>query len=997
MIVNQRRFFYIFTLLMLLFFLQVGPVYGMGAREDPLDEARQLIEERKYNDAIAIISEVMKENPRRFDDAEKLMSDIRVARAEYNRVYNHLIEILDIQEGEELNEEEAYAIIQKLEQLDADPNEASVAAFAQARRSIVFTVNNQRFQGIMTEGDQLLDEGRYMDAVELYLSGFNLHRDRFGEEDYGAGAETRAEALAENIRELIADYDETLAELRDLMTDFTAEGTAADTSWEALKPMYTQLQLLWEELVQRGTEIEQLRDSLMDTNDADIPYLSTLSILTRGRADSEKPNGIAGAVERPLVLALQDVSEDMLTMVEQLYLEAEEEYNGNEYASADEKFEAAINLIFDIRPFYSRWTSLHNQRIAFDMPHKIGPSQRDTQSDSLYLQAMETAAKEYNASIEISQRLDELETAGDDPAAIQENRDELLALIDTMAANQQVIDEQLEDIMVYAEQGVATDQAGAVLTRMRANFSSQFERAQLIEGAYLVSIAEQRYEENVSTIETAEAKVEDAVSFVVGVEETLPGADAPITVKYPQRSVQLIREALEDLQPAREVIDATVSLLTDTKEYIRRQEQVRLSRDRGLRLLQRIQDLTGKARTALSTAEDLNRNADLAFSEGEIRLQQAQDELRNDRFEAAREKLEQAGYSFSESLTFREDPEVRRLIDERIPSIAEDIIFRQNEQIVTEVRNLINEGRELFFTEKFIEAEQVLKRAQSRWRLTHTEDDPEIELWLTRVERALTATSGVVIEEEDPLYADMMQVLNLAREEFQQGRRLFEQGDQNDALSFFRQAEQKIEYIKEPFPNNQAAGVLYLRILQYTQPQDFESIFRERFQAARSKLNSSPEEAYRELQVLQEIRSDFPGLQDAIFQAEIATGIRQPPPDPQKLARARDLYSQAQRIVQQDIRAQFPIALTYLNEAIKLDPDYSDAIVLKDRIQTGQGGQVSVVLSSVDQQKLRQAENLFIDGRYFEARVLVEQLWQNPENRSNPRLVELRRRIESQL
>ncbi len=997
MIVNQRRFLYIFTCLLLLFFLQVGLVFAMGAREDPLDEARQLIEERNYNDAISIISEVMKEDPRRFDDAESLMAEIRVARAEYNRVYNRLIEILDIQEGEELNEEEAYAIIQKLEQLDADPNEASVAAFAQARRSIVFTVNNQRFQGIMTEGDQLLDEGRYLDAVDLYLSGFSLHRDRFEEEEYGAGAEERADALKENIRELSDDYNETIAALRDQMAEFTAEGSSADPSWEGLRSLYTEFQTLWEELVQRGTELEQLRDSIMDTDDADIPHLSTLSILTKGRADSGKPNGIAGAVERPLVLSLNDVSENMLAMVEQQYLDAESDYSSDEYTSADEKFDAVINLIFDVRPFYSRWTSLHNQRIVYDISHKIGPAQRDTQSDSLYLQAMETAAREYRASIKIKRSLDELKPAGDDLAVIREKRDELLALIDSMAANQQVIDQQLEDVRINADQGVATDRAVAVLTRMRADFISQFERAQLIEGAYLVSIAEQRYDENVSIIERAEENVEAAERFVAGVEETPAGADAPITVKYPQRSVQLIRETLQEMQSVRQVIEETVSLLTDTKEYIRQQEQVSLSRDRGLGLLQRIQSITGKAQTSLATAEGLNRNADLALSEGEIRLQQAQDELRNDRFEAAREKLEQAGYSLSESLTFREDPEVRRLIDERIPSIADDIIFRQNEQIVTEVRDLINEGRELFFTEKFIEAEQVLKRAQSKWRLTHTEDDPEIELWLTRVERALTATSGVIIAEEDPLYADMIQVLNLANEEFQRGRRLYEEGNRQGALPFFRQAEQKIEYIKEPFPNNQAAGVLYLRILQYTQPQDFDSIFRERFQEARSKLNSSPEEAYRELQVLQEIRSDFPGLQDAIFEAEIATGIRQPPPDPQKLARARDLYSQAQRIVQQDIRAQFPIALTYLNEAIKLDPDYRDAIVLKDRIQTGQGGQVSVVLSSVDQQKLRQAENLFIDGRYFEARVLVEQLWQNTDNRSNPRLVELRRRIENQL
>ena len=291
----------------------------------------------------------------------------------------------------------------------------------------------------------------------------------------------------------------------------------------------------------------------------------------------------------------------------------------------------------------------------------------------------------------------------------------------------------------------------------------------------------------------------------------------------------------------------------------------------------------------------------------------------------------------------------------------------------------------------------MLNRAQSRWRQTHPEDDPEVNLWLDRVQRALEATSGITIEETDPLYGDMMQILNLAKEEFQRGRRLYEQGRRSAAMEAFAAAEKNIQYIKEPFPNNQASGVLYLRILQYTEPEDFESLFSSRFRQARAKIDTAPEEAYRELQVLREINPDYPGLDDAIYRAEIATGIRQPPPDPQKLARARDLYQQAQQIVERDIRAQFPVALTYLNEAIKLDPDYREAILLKDRIQTGQGGQVSVVLSSVDQQKLRQAENLFIDGRYFEASVIVNQLWQNPENRSNPKLVELRRRIESQL
>jgi len=371
--------------------------------------------------------------------------------------------------------------------------------------------------------------------------------------------------------------------------------------------------------------------------------------------------------------------------------------------------------------------------------------------------------------------------------------------------------------------------------------------------------------------------------------------------------------------------------------------------------------------------------------------------LESERFEIAREKLEQAGNAFSQSLSYREDPEVRSLMDQRIPELAEEIIFLQNQAIVREVRQLITRGRDLFFQEKFLEAEQILNRAQSRWRLTHSEDDPEVSLWLTRVKRALEATSGITIEETDPLFGDMIQVLNLAREDYGKGKDLYEADRREEAEEYFLSAEQKIEYIKEPFPNNQAAGVLYLQILQYTQPEDFDGIFQGRFSTAMEKLRNTPEEAYRELQVLKEIKPDYPGLGDAIYRAEIATGIRQPPPDPQKLARARDLYNQANDIFQQDVRAQFPIALAYLNEAINLDPDYREAIVLKDRIQTGQGGQVTVVLSSVDQQKLRRAEDLFIAGRYFEAGALVEQLWQSPENRSNPKLVELRRRIQSQL
>ena len=78
-------------------------------------------------------------------------------------------------------------------------------------------------------------------------------------------------------------------------------------------------------------------------------------------------------------------------------------------------------------------------------------------------------------------------------------------------------------------------------------------------------------------------------------------------------------------------------------------------------------------------------------------------------------------------------------------------------------------------------------------------------------------------------------------------------------------------------------------------------------------LGSSPEEAYRELQVLQAIRADYPGLADAIYRAEIATGIRQPPPDPQKLAQARLIHVDGREIgICQGARQIGPMGEGYL-------------------------------------------------------------------------------------
>jgi tetratricopeptide (TPR) repeat protein len=148
---------------------------------------------------------------------------------------------------------------------------------------------------------------------------------------------------------------------------------------------------------------------------------------------------------------------------------------------------------------------------------------------------------------------------------------------------------------------------------------------------------------------------------------------------------------------------------------------------------------------------------------------------------------------------------------------------------------------------------------------------------------------------------------------------------------------------------------------------------------------------------LSEINPRYPGLQTAIAKAEIDLGLRLPPPDTRALQRSTELAASAKRIVDANIRSQFPVALEQLNEALKLNPNNEQAVTLKDRIQTDVGGQASVVLTSASEREYQRAVQELQRGNTIVALAIVEQLLQDPRNRNAPRIIELQRRIQSRL
>jgi len=141
---------YLVILISIFLVILAVQVYPGGRQEDQLDTAEKLIEEKRYNEAIKLITDVIKTNPKLLDHGERLLKKIRDARSNYNQVFNELTVLL---QQDDIDEEAAYTLLQELKELDKNPNEASMKAVAEATAGIVFKVNDRQFRKIMDEAD----------------------------------------------------------------------------------------------------------------------------------------------------------------------------------------------------------------------------------------------------------------------------------------------------------------------------------------------------------------------------------------------------------------------------------------------------------------------------------------------------------------------------------------------------------------------------------------------------------------------------------------------------------------------------------------------------------------------------------------------------------------------------------------------------------------------------------------------------------------------------
>ncbi len=1018
---------------------------GGQAEKDPLAEARAAYEARNYNEAILLTAEVMKNHPDRFDEAQSLINAIRAAKEKYNTTFAELVELYQdaLQNQDEEGLSESYTIIKELEELDPFPNEGTEQGLARAREATGNVFNRIRHANIMDQGLALIQSGDYMQAAELYLSGFELALDIFLDKDYGA----EPVAEAERLRNLSSRQTEALIateeELAAADSPFSAVGN--ETPPDAIGPLvdtflteYAQFADERRSIAETLQGIEVLRllilNELADENTDEIFHLAYLILLHRGRTGVEEElgiqEGILGAADGRWDSGASAVTERLNAAMEARYAEASRLFAEEEFSAAADAFSLLADLADELEQAASVWQRfLAPENAAGDPPPDYEAlAQADGVPEFItYYREINRFAALVAENSRDSAALAQLgaEMAGEQLSAAElegQPQEKIQASLDALGeivARVDLVDEQIP----ARREAIDSEDTFAAKSNERLNelegraalvqsfFRSSIETYLLLSIRLTAAPLEQEYQALLRLAEEGDAALAG---------ETITFQGASFDARYPSTAAATYGEIDER---ARIILEANEGLLQEIdqeEEWLKERERVAAAIEETETRSQAIRGLIARAALNLGEANDLIRVAQQNRIDGERRYREARAQVDNLQFNINNpNQVENTVTEARDYFLVSLQNEYTELLDRRTDSIADnsdqfdiqtllaDLALAKRDYFLPQREDAIASARALIRQQEFEDASRSLNRAEDFHDQIDNQDNPEILRLQEFVDRAINPSSAWYISKTDPLYAEMSQLLNLAREDYQTAEQRVNDNRTVGVNGLLSNAESKLAAVQNTFPQNLEVGVLLLqiellrnRLIGGSAAARTEILGEKLNQAETAFDNGEFQKALSLAKSLETIDPGYPGLSDLIFEAEIATGQRVREPDPADVRAAEALYAEADSIWQNRIQDQYASALDRIKEAIARYTPFnppSRYISLKNNLEIRVDTSTATILSAADQLQYQSALEAYQQGNFVQAKLIVDQLLQKGDNIRNPKLLDLQRRIESRL
>ncbi|QTQ16084.1 hypothetical protein [Treponema parvum] len=1025
----MKKICLVFTVLFSLF-----SSFGVGADDTEVVDLKAIdakIKETDYNQALLMLEAYIKRSPDKFDAAQKRIRKIMKAREEYASLSKELIDVI---RNEPENNQKKLDIIARLEALEKSPTAEALAFISQAKIAAQFTYYRSVFNNLMEIGSALVAEEKYVEAVNKIREGFYLYQDEFF-------ASTSDTEITDIVKKSLFSVDTAISSLPAVQDDLNnacknfIEAVKSDdynrsmNAFASVRHEFGRLATVRNTVFDSGLIFESAFSDMkkLDPKLTDSSFLPFVSRLTLGRT-SDPDSGIVGAMDAQWNTLTEQMKNSVYEQMVAQSKTFEESLGGEKVFTSGDGVRS--DILFSIKDFallakevnglYTLKNSRHkgeNIYPQYDYSMQFVTSLSENILKQLDLIALQRREKSRSESIVLPQDIvlafrSEKTNYGNlkfsiAPVFEKIKTDSENIINSQWFASKGILPEKISESppeetsrttagVFIADEALSWQTAENILLFLCTKTASLAESEAVKdckEGASYFAAAgdliADRYETQYAWAEelmTARAENRTAPDGKVLEAGSYP-SEALALVTNLKPSVLSDRALLSDSQKILETKTEYQNYFADTKKILSD------SIERLDRLNLRGTEISERAQERILLAES-------ASNEGDLRYEQSVRALSRSDFNGAREYLQRSRLKYNESLSYQESKSLRVSSNEKLLKLGERIASKENEVVVAEVRQLKSKARSEYYAGNFEEAENLLVRARTRWATTNIDEDVEISNLYSMVITALSMQTGRTILPTAPLYPEMSQILSIANQYYDQGRELMASGRKAEAEAVLQQSKDKLHELQLVYPLNQEASLLTLRINKLIDEDAFNDMFRRRVDSARSdyKNPSLRQRAYADLLDLYTINPGYPGLKRLIYDVEVEIGIRQRPVDRAVLARSSALTSDARKIVDTSRNeVELRRALSLVDEAISLNPQNSDAITLKDRIQVSIGGKATVVLSAEDEMLYQQAIQELQNNNIIGAYALVQRLLQSPVNSRSAKVLDLQKKVQALL
>lgn len=982
-------------LCVIFFFLLLPVALSAGGNpEKGLPKVDRLIKDKNYNEAILELATYMQENPDDFDGAQRRIRRIIDLRDMYN---SKAIELLLVLASEPTNDQKKLEMITYMESLEKNPNQATRNFIMGTKEAAQFTYYRAKFDEIMLMGDAFIDKGQYVDAAQKFTEGYVFYKQEYDEEADSAVLSQVNSSLGQIMSaigifiELQISLDVAVAACVQAVNE--ADFVKAEAAYFVFQAELERLARLRNTIAEAGwffsdsfTELQSGSELLTENSFLPFAYRFTL-----GRKTSTRFEGVLGAIDAQWNKALDTLQTASDSTIRGQWTA------GNASLSTSSGAAEGIAYLDSAKRFASLGGKIASSASLFTTREDTF-GKREYESIAQRYAGMDTLVSTFSLIAERYVSYDTLKKriegySGEEPVAdaIRKAPSTTVLAYSSLVSE---LDALIEDVSI--DTSPLTALGGLALYQQELeSFRDRFSRILVADRLSLVLASANFQDRAVARILSEwQARYAEGNTLLEGVSAPPPAT----TLYYPVESIVVFNGLRAGVTSDLKAVSAVLSDLRKVPEALLSNKTYALSVSNIAASAASLDSLYGTAGAAIARANSRILQANLARQESDLRYVQSQAALKKLDFQSARENLQRSRDKVNQSLALQESVPLRNESDSKLEKLGLEITRIENESVVREVRVLISSGKNFYYLGNFDQAEQILIQARTRWAVTNIEPNPEISNWLEIINTALSMKTGRTIPVSAPLYPQMSQILSSANQLYNEGSVLIAALKKAEALAVLTSAKEKLQQLQLVYPINQDAGQLTLRINQLIDPAVFTEFFKQKVEYVRANYKTERQTAYGDLLDLYEINPQYPGIEKLLNEVEIFLGIQIPPPDPKALARSLELTRSAQKIYDANTRSMFQVALNQLDEAIKLNSENQTAIALKDRVQTsGGGGQSVAVLSGIDEAKYQQAVQELQKGNKITASALVEQLLLNPKSKNSSKILDLKKRIDSQL